>query len=255
MNPILIVAHNTFKEVIRDRILYVLLLFAVLLMGLSFAIGQLSHEEIFRLSVSLGLASIHICFVGLTIFIGSSLFFREIHSRTIYTLLVRPIHRWQYLLGKFCGLTGVLSVLLLGFMVSFVAIQLFLGLPFHMSLLVPFGGFFLEGLVLLSATFFFSTFCSPFIAVGCAVSCFLVGHWIQNLEILIEKSHSLAFRIVGTGIMYSFPDLGALNWREQGIAQALLSPVDLRYGVLVAFSWTLLLILLSHMIFRNRNFE
>jgi len=255
MKPIWIVAKNTFKEVIRDRVLYILIIFALLLMGLSFAIGHLSHEEIFRLSVSLGLASIHLCYAGLTIFIGSSLFLREIESRTIYTLLVRPIHRWQYLLGKYLGLSCVLLVLLFGFMFCFLATQTLLGLPFHATLLIPFLGFFLEGCVLLAMTFFFSSFCSSFVAVGCAVGGFLVGHWISNLEILLERSHSVAFGIVATAIKYSFPDLGAINWKDYAIAKASLTPLDLAYGLSLSLAWCLFFFLVSNMIFRSKNFE
>jgi len=255
MKPIWIVAKNTFKEVIRDRVLYILIIFALLLMGLSFAIGHLSFDEIFRLSVSLGLASIHICYAGLTIFIGSSLFFREIENRTIYTLLVRPIHRGQYLLGKYLGLISVLFVLLLGFMVCFLGTQVLLGLPFHVSLLTPFLGFFLEGCVLLAMTFFFASFCSPFVAVGCAVGGFLVGHWVSNLEVLMERSHSVAFRFVATTIKYSFPDLGAVNWKDYAVAKASLTNIDLTYGLSLCLAWCLFFFLVSNIIFRNKNFE
>ena len=69
-SPIFVVAKNTYIEMIRDRVLYFVLVFSVLFLALCFALGQLSYEEIFRLSVSLGLGGIHFCFLGLTIFLG-----------------------------------------------------------------------------------------------------------------------------------------------------------------------------------------
>ena len=250
-----IISKNTFKEVIRDRVLYILLMFALLLLGLSFAVGQLSYEEIFFLSVSLGLSSIHLCFCGLTIFIGASLFFREIEQKTIYTLLVRPIERWQYLVGKYLGLLGVLVVLLIGFMACFSLIQLLLNLPFKTTTFIPFLGILLEAIVLLAATFFFSSFCTPYVAIASSISLFLVGHWITNLETMVAKSQSPFFVTVGNTIIYSFPNLGVLNWRDNALAETMISSLDLRYSLLLCFAWSFVFFALSQLIFSRRNFE
>ena len=255
MQQIYILAKNTFTEIIRDRVLYFLLLFALLLMGLCFAIGQLSYDEIFRLSTGLGLASIHICFCGLTIFIGSSLFFREIEHKTIYTLLVRPIHRWQYLVGKYFGVLAVLLVLLLGFLFCFAVVQWLLGLPLEKTTLLPFLGIYLESCILLAATFFFSSFASPYVAVGCSLAFFLIGHWVESLEKLVAKSQTIAFYLAGKSIIYTFPSLTRLNWRDHAIAKADVSAVDLWYGLSLTLAWSLLFFALANMIFRRRDFE
>lgn len=250
-----IIAKNTFIEVIRDRVLYILLLFAFLFMGLSFAIGQLSYDEIFRLSLGLGLSSIHLCFMGLTIFLGSSLFYREIERKTIFTLLVRPISRWHYMVGKYLGLMSVLFILLLGFILSFSVIQLSLGLPLYLSTYVSFFGVLLESGLLLSATFFFSSFCRPFLAIACSVSFFLVGHWVDSLGNLIQKSDSLLFKAMGTAVMYAFPDLSALNWRDYAIAKAFVNSNDLYFGFCLTLAWAFLFFTLSQAIFRRKDFE
>jgi len=255
MSRIWVLAANTFKEVIRDRVLFILILFAILLMSLSFAIGQLSHEEVYRLSVSLGLASIQMCFSGLVVFLGCSLFAREIDQRTIYTLLVRPIKRWQYLVGKFLGLQGVLVLLLLGFLSSFLVVQVFLGLDVSWQLIVPFFGFFLEGAVLLSITFFFSSFASPFVAIGCSICCFLVGHWIPNLVGLIEKSKNVLFQWVGEAIVFLFPNLENYNWRFVGIERQSIEAQVYINSSLQALIWIGFFLLVTHIIFSNRDFE
>jgi len=205
--------------------------------------------------VGLGLSSIHLCFCGLTIFLGCSLFYREIEQKTIYTLLVRPLHRWQYLFAKYLGLFAVLSVLLLGFMVSFLTVQMFLGLDFHLSLMVPFLGFLMESAILLALTFFLSSFCTPYVAISCSIAGFVVGHWIQNLVELVAKAKSDLFYTVGKGIIYTFPNLEALNWRAYGVARELLHAIDLSYGLLLTVSWTFFLLLCSVLIFKNKNFE
>jgi len=205
--------------------------------------------------VSLGLASIQICFSALVIFLGCSLFAREIDQKTIYTLLVRPIKRWQYLVGKFLGLQGVLGLLLLGFLASFLVVQVFLGLEVSFALLVPFLGFFLEGAVLLSITFFFSSFASPFVAIGCSICCFLVGHWIPNLVGLIAKSKNQSFIWIGDAIVFVFPNLENFNWRFVGIERQSLAMESLLSGSLQAILWGAFFLILTHLIFTDRDFE
>ena len=103
MNAVRVIAINTFREIIRDRILYGILVFALLLIGLSLALGQLSFAEQSRISANFGFTGIHLSAAILAIFIGSSLVAREIEKRTIMTLLVRPLTRTQFITASFLG--------------------------------------------------------------------------------------------------------------------------------------------------------
>src|SRR3989344_2748310 len=101
MKIIRIIARNTYREIIRDRILYVLILFALLIIGVSLALGQLSFAEQTRISINFGFSAISLSTVVLAVFAGSTLVFKEIEKRTVLTLLARPITRSQFLIGKF----------------------------------------------------------------------------------------------------------------------------------------------------------
>lgn len=253
--PVFIVAKNTYIEMIRDRVLYFVVVFTVLFMALCFALGQLSYNEIFRLSVSLGLGGIHLCFAGLTIFLGCNIFYREIERKTIYTLLARPINRDQYLLGKYFGLIALLLVMLLGFMFCFSLIEWFLEMPLLITSYYSFLGFFFESCVLLAVTFFFSSFSKPFLSATGVLSFFLVGHWINNLETLGERSHSETFRMVSELIRRAFPDLERLNWRDYAIAKVHVDTGDLIVSIIAALVWSILFFLLALIIFREKDFE
>src|SRR5689334_11892297 len=104
MRPVLIIAINTFREIVRDRILYGILVGAILLILLSLALGQLSFAEQTRIAANFGFTAIHIGAVIVSIFVGSTLVAREIDKKTILTLFVRPISRQQFLFGKCLGL-------------------------------------------------------------------------------------------------------------------------------------------------------
>ncbi|MCB0342972.1 MAG: ABC transporter permease subunit, partial [Bdellovibrionales bacterium] len=114
MRVVWIIALNTFREIIRDRILYGLVVFALLLIGLSLALGQLSFAEQIRISANFGFTGIHLSAVMLSIFAGGSLVAKEIDKKTILTLLARPISRFQFMLGKSLGLTLVVVSVVTG---------------------------------------------------------------------------------------------------------------------------------------------
>ena len=113
MNAVFVIAKNTFREVIRDRILYSLVVFALLLVLLSLSLGQLSFDENIRLSANFGFTGIHISAMALAVFIGSTLVAKEIEKQTILTLLARPISRAQFIMGKALGLMAVVNVVVL----------------------------------------------------------------------------------------------------------------------------------------------
>jgi len=104
MNQILAIAKNTFKEAVRNRILYVILIFALLLIISSGVLSELtiaSREKIMR---SLGFTAINLFGVAIAVFVGVSLVYNELEKKTIYTIVSKPIGRWQFLMGKYFGL-------------------------------------------------------------------------------------------------------------------------------------------------------
>jgi len=97
----LIIAKNTFKEVIRDKILYNILFFAILIIGFSVLLGKLSLGEQLKMIKDMGLSCISLFGTIIAIFVGISLVFKEIDKKTIYTIIAKPVSRKQFLLGKF----------------------------------------------------------------------------------------------------------------------------------------------------------
>src|SRR5512134_2359088 len=104
------VACNTFRENIRDKVLYNLILFALIMILSSIALGQLTmgHEE--KVIVDLGLSATSIFGTLIAVFIGIGLVYKEIERRTVYALLAKPLHRWEFIVGKYLGLLLTLSV-------------------------------------------------------------------------------------------------------------------------------------------------
>src|SRR4029077_16231165 len=110
MTAIGLIAVNVSRESVRDKVLYNLVLFAILLMGASYLIGQLTAGQDIKIIKDLGLASIAIFGLFIGVFIGIGLVSKEVERRSIYSLLSKPIHRYQLVLGKYAGLTLTLAV-------------------------------------------------------------------------------------------------------------------------------------------------
>src|ERR1051325_2671911 len=104
------IAANTFREAVRDRVLYNLIAFALLLSGASILVGQISIEIERLVVINLGLTAVSLFGVVIAIFIGIGLVSKEIDKRTLYTVLSRPVRRWEFITGKFFGLAGTLAV-------------------------------------------------------------------------------------------------------------------------------------------------
>src|SRR4030081_2685806 len=104
------IARNTFREAVRDRVLYNLVAFALLLSGAAVLVGQISIDIEHLVVINLGLTAVSLFGVVIAIFIGIGLVSKEIEKRTLYTVLSRPVRRWEFIVGKFFGLAGTLAV-------------------------------------------------------------------------------------------------------------------------------------------------
>jgi Cu-processing system permease protein len=254
MNSIYAIARNTFREIIRDRILVGILVFALLLVCLSVVLGQLTFTEHARLSANFGLTGIHISVVVLSIFVGSTLVSREIEKQTVLTLLARPISRTQFVLGKFLGLAFVEIAIMLGLSIVLWLLVSYLGLSFGTAFGIALFGIFLEGLLMTSVTMFFGSFAKPMMTVMFAVSVFLGGHWVQSLDFFIKKSNSAQFTAVASLVSKVVPDLEQVNWRSAPIYQTVIPGQEIATSFLYILIWIVCLQTFTALIFRNRDF-
>src|SRR5262245_8530502 len=110
MRAIGVIALNVFRESVRDKVLYNLVFFAILLMGASYLIGQLTAGQDVKIIKDLGLAATSMFGLFIAVFIGIGLVSKEVERRSIYSLLSKPIERYQLVIGKYCGLTLTLAV-------------------------------------------------------------------------------------------------------------------------------------------------
>jgi ABC-type transport system involved in multi-copper enzyme maturation permease subunit len=214
IRPVWVLATNTYKEVIRDRILYAMILFAILLIGFSLALGQLSFAEQSRISADFGLSAIHLVAVALAIFVGSNLVYKEIEKKTILTILVRPRSRTQFIIGKALGLSLLILTMIFGLACILALVFLMLGMSLDQRLLLVLLGLLSEAMVLLGVTLVFSMITKPLLVVCFSTGVFLIGHWQGSLDYFARKPDSGVLGPVNWMVSHFLPDLERLNWKE-----------------------------------------
>lgn len=182
MMKVLAIARNTFREAIRDRILYGFLFFAVALILFSLVLGQLSFNEEVRCTIDVGMAGISLFATLMSIFLGITLLHKEIEKRTIYPVLSKPVSRGAYLIGKFLGLAGTMAVQLLLMTAVFAVILKLQGGSLGVGLLAALSLVLVETLLVIALALFFTSFSSPFLSGLFCFGLFVAGRNADLIE-------------------------------------------------------------------------
>jgi ABC-type transport system involved in multi-copper enzyme maturation permease subunit len=260
MNRIVAIAWNTFREAVRNKILYSLLFFAVLLILSALAIGNLTlHEEV-RTIRDVGLFGIDLFGVIIAIFVGVNLLYKELDLKTVYTILPKPLWRWEFVLGKWLGmlLTLAVQMVVMGLVLALVlAAQ---GASVDWPTIKAVWLLFVNVMLVTSIAVLFSAFSSPFLSGFFALGCFVVGRSVPDIRALGEKLGPAA-RTVLNGFCDLMPNLhlfypsGAIIGAEEVSvhrqfvgADYILSATG--YGV----AYSLVILVLAMLIFRKRDF-
>ena len=183
------IAFNTFREAVRDRVLYNLIAFALLLSGAAILVGEISIDIERLVVVNLGLTAVSLFGVVIAIFIGIGLVSKEIDKSTLYTVLSRPVRRWEFVVGKFFGLTGTLVV-----NTFFMAVGVFLALLYvahkfekmDVWVLVALYFIVLQFLIVCALALFFSSFSTPLMSAVFTFALFVIGVWRRICAALPE---------------------------------------------------------------------
>lgn len=221
------IAVNTFKEAIRDKILYNLLIFTIIIIAASVLVGRLTIGEDQRVIKDIGLASISLFGMLMATFVGTSLVHKEIQKKTIYTILSKPIKRYQFIMGKYCGLLLTICV-----NVAIMTIVLFIVLAIHkvlfgkqihgydnsigyMMLTKAVALTFFELMLITSIAILFSTISTPTLSVFFTIGFYVIGHLTGDLKEFGVASNSVFLEKISSIIYYLLPNLENFNIRAE----------------------------------------
>jgi ABC-type transport system involved in multi-copper enzyme maturation permease subunit len=251
------IASNTFREAVRDRVLYNLLGFALLLSGAAIFVGQISIDIERLVVINLGLTAVSLFGIVIAIFIGIGLVSKEIEKRTLYTVLSRPVRRWEFIVGKFLGLAGTLAVNTFFMAIGVFGALLYVAHKFSapdMQILIALYFIILEFLIICSVALLFSSFSSPLLSAVFAFSLFLIGSFADDLRGFAGLTHGFT-RWFATGAAYLVPNFSALNVISAVAHQQSLSASLVLQNTAYALLYTVTALSGAVLIFDRRNLK
>lgn len=262
------IALSVFRESVRDKVLYNLVLFGILMIGASYLLGLLTAGQDMKIMKDLGLSATSIFGLFIAVFIGIGLVWKEVDRRSIYSVLAKPITRVDFILGKYAGLVLTLLVnlaimaaalyLVLGAMAQFSSpsVVAVLDAPaLDPRILVAIGLIFVELALVTALALFFSTFSSPILSAALTFGLYIVGQFNADLKHFEQVVDSRAAAWLARGLYYLLPNLAPFDIKALVVHARPVSTgyvlLTVGYGVVyIAF-----VLLAAVLVFSRRDFK
>ncbi len=249
----LAVARNTFREAVRDKVLYVLLLFAATAIFGSKALGWISIGQDIKIIKDISLAAVSVFGVLIAIFVGTNLVYKEIDKRTIYTILCRPMHRWEFILGKYLGLAALLAVTT-AVMATVAALYVVmlggtLDLIFFQAVLLIYW----QLLLVTALAVLLSAVTSPILGAIIVFSTYIVGHATTIFTDLPPHFDEAASRYVLLAIYYVVPNLSNFDIRAEAANGVPVASGYVLWALAYGTVYTAVLLIVASLAFQEKD--
>jgi ABC-type transport system involved in multi-copper enzyme maturation permease subunit len=252
------IAQNTFREAVRDRVLYNLVLFVLLITAAAIFVGELSGGQERKIIIDLGLSAMLLFGVFIAIFVGVGLVYKEIERRTIYAIFAKPVGRGEFLVGKYLGLclTLAINVIAMGAGVSAALLYVNHGWdPLVVHIWVGIFLIYVELAILTGVALLFSSFSSPALSALLTFFVFIIGHFSADLKGLAHGTANSGSRWLFSALYYLLPNLANYSFITP-ISHGVLPPPSFVFLVtFYALLYVLVILTAATMIFSRRNFK
>lgn len=250
---VLSIATNTFREAVRNKIFYLLVIFGILFSFSSRFISMLSVGDQVKVLKDVGLASIHFFSVLVAIFTGINLVYKEIEKKTIFNILSKPITRAQFIIGKFAGLALTLLAALVSMGAMFFLFLILTTGEFDVRCLLFFALLYFELLIITALSIVFSSFSTPILSSIFTVTIYLVGQILWTFNEFKTRLHEPFSRWIATALYYLLPNLDKFNIKNEVVMQTAISADRVVAAMLYGVIYICALLTLAVAIFRSRE--
>jgi ABC-type transport system involved in multi-copper enzyme maturation permease subunit len=263
-----VIALNAFRESVRDRVLYNLVIFAMLLIAASYLIGQLTAGQDLKIIKDLGLAAMSLFGLFMAVFIGIGLVSKEVERRSIYALLAKPIRRPEFILGKYLGLVLTLFVNVSVMTLSFFAVLAYMqwtaepavragweAAALDARLLVAIALIFAKLVLVTAIALLFSTFSTPLLSAALTFGLYIAGHFnadLRNFEAVVSSKAAAA---VARAVYYVLPNFASFDVKSAVVHAMPVAPSYVWLTLLYAAVYTSFLLVAAMWIFTRRDFR
>lgn len=263
------IALNTFRETVRDRVLYAIVFFALVATVGALVFGSLSVEQDVRILEDLGLFTITAFGGIIAIFVGTNLVFKEIDRRTIFLIFSKPIRRWEFVTGKFLGLALCIGVVCFAMGLFLSGIAWWESASLHADqnawvigqellprLFTSLVLIYVELVLVIALATFFSTFSTPLMSMLFTFGLWLAGHMSDSLKGLGDISQSASVKYISSFLYNTLPDLAMLTrMRGESLDGGIFPVADVSRICLYVLLYVILLLSFSTVIAERREFQ
>ncbi len=258
MRAIGIVAVNTFREAVRDRVLYNLVFFALLMIAAAILVGQISIGIEDIVIVSLGLSAISLIGLLMAVFIGVSLVYKEMDKRTLYAVLSKPVRRWEFLLGKYAGL-----LLTLGVNTFFMTVGLFAAMLYvkrglaagDVSTMIAAYFILLKLGLVVALALLFSCFTTPLLAILFTAGLYVTGLFAHQIRTFRNITGSAALDAAAVWLSYLLPNFENFNVIAAAAHRRAIPGALIAQNTVYALVYAAVVLVAASVVFSRRNLK
>jgi ABC-2 type transport system permease protein len=249
------IAANGFREVIRDRILYVIGFFVLLLVLASRILPPIAVSADEKIFLDLGIGGISLLGAIVAIFVGTGLINKEIEKKTVLILIPKPLTTTEFIIGKHLGLSAVLTVLIATMSIVYFSLMSLLSINYPLqSLLIALGYILLELALLTAVAMTFGVFTSSILATLLSFGVFIMGHLSRDLLQLSKITENPSIEQITKTLFLILPDLERLNLKNEAVYNILPNTGELISSLIYAVLYIILLLTITIIIFSRRQF-
>jgi Cu-processing system permease protein len=268
VRAIALVAGAVFKESVRDRVPFSMVVFAVLLMATSYLISQLTAGQDLKIIKDLGLAALSIFGLMISVFIGIGLVSKEVERKSIFGLLSKPLTRAQLVLGKYVGLVATIGTNLAMMSIAFYLVLFYMDMTATAAaraawpapamdprLMIAVLLIFVELSLVTAIALFFSTFSSPLLSAMLTLGLWVAGHFNADLRHFENVLDVRAVAWLLRGLYYVLPNLAPFDVKAEVVYGMPVSAAHVGYTLLYGVIYISILLIAAVTIFRRRDFK
>jgi len=254
MRRVYAIAVNTFRETIRDRVLGVIVLFALGMIIASLWLASISLNQQARMIKDFGLVAVTFFGLVVAVFVAASLVHKEVEKRTVFVLFSKPVGRTEFIWGKFLGLAATMLVVLAGMGLFLFLLTLVVAKQASGWLLVATALIYLQLLAVIAVTVFFSTVSSAILASVLGISVFVAGQLSHNVLSLSRLGNGVVIKAASWVVYVLIPNLGAVDIKPAVVGEASASWASIAAwaGYLVAY--IVVVVLAASWVFHRKEF-
>ncbi len=255
LRKILTIAHYSFVEIYKSRVIFNIFFLGLGILVLSYLATEFTFGVPQKVAIDIGLGALSLSAVAIAIFMGAGLISKEIENRTVYMVLVRPLKRYSFLVGKILGMLGILALNIIILGALSIAAFLFLGGEFSSLIIWSIVFSFFEASIVLLIVVFFSLVTNAVMSIIYTLAIYMAGHAVSGIQESLFVQHNEYFKSVLSIYHYIFPNFSKLNLKDYVVYQQTVDTNLLFHSLSYGMIYLITLLIICAVIFERKNLD